>query len=196
MKFTIAHSGFLVRITDEVLRDDQGKEAAELFDWPHQTIWISSRMPVQRRLHSLFHSIRHGWQMTLGTAADAESDADQAASYAISTWKDLERQGGEAALMRMMPDGVVDQGADIDLAIEPRAAQCPQCNGLLSMPIRTSTPKLDPRYSRLIVWRSGDCDFCSHIVAWREGATTKGVPTGTVIGEPEIRAGGHAVPSA
>jgi hypothetical protein len=195
MIFHVAHAAFRVRITDESLQDDQGKEAAELIDWPNHIVWISSKMPVQRRLHALFHGLRHAWQMTLGIAADAESDADQSASYAIASWRELERQGGEAALMRLQSDGVIDQGAHLEHPAEIRQPQCGVCGGFLEVPIRVGQPRFDSPNARMAVDCEGDCEFCGHTVTWREAATTKGVRTGHVIAEQRVKAA-HHVPSA
>ena len=188
MNFHIAHAGYRVKVRDGLLTDEHGRKAAGLCNWSDHIVWLAGpkQMLAQRRPETLFHELWHAWRAEFGKTNDEEAEANQVAAFALTMWQQLERQGGLAALMRLESDGVIHQDAGVEIPGEPRPAQCPKCNGLLSMPIRTSSPALDPQYARLVVRRAADCDFCGHTVSWREAATTKGVPTGTVIGESLI----------
>lgn len=183
MQFRVGPWVYRVRVM-EGLTDENGKPAAGLCDWQNRTIWLAYEIPARRRLSVLLHELKHAWQLELGTPTDREGDANHAASFAADCWRQLDRQGGEPALMRLSPDGVIDHSADVDSPADPRAAQCPACGGLLNLPIRTGHAEFDAQRSRLIAWRAADCEFCGHLVSWKEAVTSAGVPTGQVIGEP------------
>lgn len=195
MTFHIALEGYRVKVRDGLLLDEQGAEAAGLHDWPNHRVWLSGRMPVQRRLATLVHELWHAWKAEFGEPADEEAEANQVAAFTISFWRQLEVQGGEPALVRLTADGVVDKSADVDAPPSRWEPRCPDCNGYLELPIRDSAPRFDARLNRLAVDRAGDCEHCGHTVTWPESCTTKGVPTGNPLGAA-VRALAHAAPLA
>jgi hypothetical protein len=185
MRFRVGPWVYRVKIVEGLQLN--GERVAGLCEWLTRTISIGAHVPVRQRLPVLLHELAHAYREAFGRAAasDDESHCDQAASFAADCWRQLERQGGEDALMRLRPDGVVDRAADVEEPGEPRAAQCPTCGGLLDMPIRTGPAEFDPARNRLVCRRGANCEFCGKTVTWRETVTSRGVPTGTVIGEPE-----------
>jgi hypothetical protein len=187
MIFKVGPWAYRVRITEEPLVNDQGQEVAGLRDWEASTLWIAAKIPAQKRLAVLIHELKHAWQLEFGRPSDDEGDANQSASFFVDVQRQLDRQGGESALMRLALDGTVDQTSDVEAATEPRAAQCPTCHGLLNNPIRTGQPRFEFPHSRLVVQREADCEFCGHAVSWMEAATSRGQPIGLIMGEPTIQ---------
>ncbi len=100
----------------------------------------------------------------------------------------MNAQGGEAALMRLQPDGTILAGAVEGLAAEPTGCECGRC-GTRYAPhqIRTGAPATQLSGS-IGVAREVDCDFCSVTQAWVEGCTQAGLPNGRVLSGPTYRA--------
>jgi len=182
MKFRVGPHLYRVRIARKL--SDGAGPAFGLWDFENQAIWLDGEMPVRRRWHVLLHELKHAWRHAMGRPDDDEGDANQSASFAADVLRQLANQGGEMALMRLTEDGVVDHTAVAEEPGEPRAAQCPACNGLLNFPIRTAPAQFDPKWNRLVATRAADCDYCSRMVSWTEAVTTTGIPTGVVLSGP------------
>lgn len=180
MIFKVGPWTYRVKLTERL---NGGKDAGQ-FDWKAQTLWIAANMPPHRRLATLLHELRHAWQTDMGRTASDEDDANQVASFTADVMAQLMRQGGEPALRRMTLEGIVDLGADVGMAAEPRHPGCPVCGGYLEAPIRTDPAKFSAAYNRLLASKSAVCAFCDHTVSWQETVTSAGLPTGSVIGKP------------
>lgn len=187
MRFRVGPWMYRVQLR-EGLQDQHGTAAAGLCDCGNRIIYLSADMPAKRRLSVLLHELRHAWQEAMGTPADEESDANQAASFAADAMRQLLRQGGEIALERLTADGMVDWSAG-DGPAEQRSAQCPTCGGLLNMPIRQGPVEFDPRFAVTAAARAADCEFCGHAVRWLEAMTSAGIPTGRILEGPKVGEG-------
>lgn len=93
-----AEAAYRVRIWPGELAGDDGRPAAGLWVWVDGTIWISHRVPAGKRLEVFIHELRHAWQYHVGVPADSEGDANNAAAFYLMVHRQLERNGGEAAL--------------------------------------------------------------------------------------------------
>jgi hypothetical protein len=191
MRFMVGPWAYRVRMMNG-LKDGMGNPAQGLCDGIGRNIWIDAGAPLRHRLTVLIHELRHAWHFEMGKPGDNESDVNQTSSFTVDVWRQLERQGGETALMRLTEEGLVDHAGDDESPGDPRTAQCPQCSGPLDLPIRTGSPEFHPRHAKMVAERFADCEFCNHTVTWMEVVTNAGVPTGRVISDPEIRRTVHA----
>lgn len=190
MQFHIGAWVYRLRISAEPLVDSAGTELAARWDWERQELLLSGSLPPQRRLKALLHEHAHAWRHELGVPADEEGACNSDSARSAQFWRDLLRQGGEPALLRLNADGVVDHSAgEWEVPVEPRTPTCPVCGGCLSLPVRNAQPVFDLRLGRLTLQRQADCEFCGHTVCWTEGATCAGVPNGQVLGTAQIRRG-------
>jgi len=197
MRFKVGPWEYRLRIKRGLV-DADGVACDGLCDWADRSIWIDSSVQLRRRLFLLVHELRHAWQHDMGRPVDDEADANQVATFTIDVWRQIERNGGEAALMRLDEDGVVNftAAAPRQSPSPPRSAQCPRCNGYLNHPLQTGPAEFDAEHQRLAAWRKGGCDFCGHDVVWREAVTTLGIPTGEILSPPvlgRLSLSGHGV---
>jgi len=82
----------------------KGEEVLGTVSEKEKCIWLSEELPVDMRLEVLAHEIAHGHIFKNGFPAyDAESLCDFAAMLVRSVVRQLDAQGGEAALMAMVP---------------------------------------------------------------------------------------------
>jgi hypothetical protein len=191
MQFHVGPWVYTVQITDAPILADDGAEQAGRWVWSTRTILISGTIPVQRRLQVLLHELVHAWRHDLGKPATDEDDANSMSAFTASVMRQLYRQGGEPALMRLSPDGIASTDVgDWDSASEITGAQCGTCGTSFSpMQIVTSAPVGDATTGRMFVIRALLCEHCGHVQQWREGATNAGAPNGRVLGTPRLLRG-------
>jgi hypothetical protein len=193
MKFNVGPWVYRVRIATEKLSDVDGHPAAALCLWDERAVLISDKIPAKTRVDVLAHELRHAWQNHLGRpgAGDDEGDANNASSFSVDFMRQLARQGGEAALMRLTPDGIVDSSeGPHDLAAEVGGAQCAGCGGGFSpVQIVTEPAAFNTPTGSMHIIRSLYCDFCGHVQRWAEGATSLGAPNGQILGSPRLLRG-------
>ena len=194
MQFKVTSWTVPVKITEGRLFDSQGGEQAGLFVNEESTIYISGAIPPRRRLHVLLHELRHAWEEFLGLPVGGEAEKDNVASFTADVMRQLKAQGGEAALMRLRPDGVVDDSAGPATLPPARfGAECCGCGGVFpASHIVTEPSAFNVHLDEQTVERKLYCDHCGHVQKWVELATPMGRPTGVVVQAPE-RMKGEAV---
>lgn len=99
MRFRIGPHRYLVAIVPGLRHD--GEPVAGLIRERQRRILINADEPVSHRLDVLIHELRHAWQFHIGIPADPEGEANNAASFFVAVLRQLQRQGGEAALRAM-----------------------------------------------------------------------------------------------
>ncbi len=187
MRFRIGPWVYRVEISQGALMHE-GREVAGLCVPSEHRIIISGSLHPRQRLGTLLHELRHAWTAEMGKPLGDEDDANQSASMMASTMRELIRQGGEASLMQLASNGVVDHS--LHIAAERVGAECIGCGGRFSpAQIRTEPAVFEPLGGRLVVHRSLYCDFCGHVQAWSEVATSGGLPSGTPVGAPSLLKG-------
>ena len=102
MQFRVDPFDFTVTIPAHPLKH-HGERVEGLVDEQGRSIHICRSVPPEQRLHVLAHELRHLWQWFYGTPHDAEGDANAVATFTCSLIHQLNRQGGEAALIAMQP---------------------------------------------------------------------------------------------
>lgn len=101
MTFPIGPNVYRVVISQGKLRYEDGEEVCGLFCWVDHAVYLCGVMDPARRLEVLFHELRHAWRHHFGKVFTDEDDANNAASFVLMCHRELLRQGGERALMRM-----------------------------------------------------------------------------------------------
>lgn len=144
-------------------------------------------MPVSQRHETLLHELSHAWQRHFGTISSAEDEANRTAAFAIDVQRQLLAQGGDLALMRLGPDGTIDNGSTV-AATSQVGAQCGVCSTSFS-PSQVANETAEYQDGRTVVRRSCWCDFCGHVMRWVETATSRGFPAGAVVSGPEYLRG-------
>jgi len=193
MRFRVGPWVYRVRITDEPIYDENGKEQAGYYVWRDREILISGAIPVRRRLDILCHELRHAWIEHFGQSRDIEGDCNLSSSFTASVMRQLLSQGGEAALMRLNSAGVIDHSARLNIASERMGAECMVCGHRFSpLQVTTEPAQFDTAGGRLVMRRWLYCEFCGHVQRWSELATNSGLPTGSVLDTPELIKGREA----
>ncbi|MEM7806547.1 MAG: hypothetical protein AAF561_00370 [Planctomycetota bacterium] len=101
LSFRIGPNVYEVRIASEGLMFE-GRKVDALCDESTGVITMCSAIPSKRRLHVLIHELRHAWAYCFGRSADDdEDDAQNVASFTIDVMRQLDKQGGESALLNM-----------------------------------------------------------------------------------------------
>jgi len=105
MQFHVGPVVYTVTITPgELYSDWFDEELIGLCLHDGRKILISGACRPDERIEILFHELRHAFCAHHGRApGDEEDDANNAATFAISMWRQLQSQGGEAALRAMVP---------------------------------------------------------------------------------------------
>ena len=107
------------------------------------------------------------------------------ASFVADVMRQLLAQGGEATLMRLGSDGVVDAGGVPGIGAEPIGCECAKCGTRYGAhQIVTSRLGFARGLNKHVVDRSVYCDFCDHYMRWQEAATMSGHPNGQVVAGP------------
>lgn len=194
MRFRVGPWIYRVRITDGPLHNEHGEECRGLCVYASREILISGLLPPRQRIDTLMHELRHAWRHHFGAPADEESDCNNAASFAVEMMRQLQKQGGEPALMRLTARGIGEEGAAApDYAGRHTPAQCARCCTQFNpVAIVTGPAKFDDERGAFFVTRSLYCDYCSHVQVWQEVATQSGQPTGQVAAEPNFLKGEEA----
>lgn len=193
MRFHVGPWVYRVEISEGPIFADEGPEAMGLCIPSQRKIILSGVIPVRMRLTTLIHELQHAWVAELGWSGDAESMANRAATFTIAVWRELLRQGGENALMRLTSEGIVDQTKFVPSARMPRGGECPFCgtrfgphqvrHGEIEFDIVLGKPKIEQ-----IV----DCEFCGWPLRWTETLNTNGASSGEIVDPPKLMKQGEA----
>lgn len=196
MRFNIGPHIYTVEIAPNPIRHpDNDLELRGFTDHDAKRVWISPTCPLQARLDTLLHELRHNWQETCDLTRDPEEDANRFAAQASSIFLDLERQGGSMALMAMGKDA--QQRYELT-AMQRTLADFPDCplvschvcqQRVAPGNVLVSAPHADPKTGAMIVDLAFACHGCGHVQKWSEFATMSGRPTGAWAGNPEFLRG-------
>lgn len=104
MRFNVGPYAYHVEITSDELEGDDGSRLLGLCEFLGRRIWISSRVPRGERLDVVLHELRHAWANHVPAPRTEEEEANLWALATASTLRDLEAQGGTAALEALEPD--------------------------------------------------------------------------------------------
>jgi hypothetical protein len=176
VKFRVPPAIYRVKVCAGELRLD-GKRVAALTH--RREIHISGDIHPAERSEALYDQLRRLFEQHHGPMS-----ASGIAAFTTDFSRQLQSQGGEAALMRLSVEGIVVAGDVEDVAAEPTGCECGQCGTRYApQQIRTGAP-FTFNTGQLARPREVDCDFCGKVMAWVEGCTQAGAPTGRVLSGP------------
>lgn len=177
MQFNLHPWRYRVRVCPGPLSRDGDPVGAVAHD---TDILLSGTLKPRERLEVLLDLLRRLREQHHGRLPRAGLPG-----FIADVMRQLLSQGGEPALLRLQPDGMVDAGGMESLGAEPVGCECGTCGTRYGAhQITTAAPEFDDSTGRLIVRRAVDCDFCGHIMSWTEGATGAGAPNGRVMSGP------------
>lgn len=189
MQFNVGPWKYRVRVSEGQLLDAASKPVDGLCAWSDRTIWINEVSPLQQRAEILIHEMNHAWTESFGSPATEEDAAKRAASFTVDVWNQLQRQGGIGALMRLRPDGVVDDAAADEAVNDSYAVRCGSCGSLIAIgSVRNLPPAFDGAFGSVVCSRATCCPDCGTRMEWIEGTTATGRPNGRVLSGPVLNA--------
>lgn len=194
MRFHIGPWVYFVVISEGPLKDENGIDCAGLCSWLDSTIYISGRIPLERRADVLLHELRHAWNHHFGKPESIEEDANATASFTMMCIKEFVSQGGEKALMAMtaatpaaiVPSVITPSGSSDTWAQSSPdgGTECGWCGRRFSAgEIVTEEPVFHAQSGKLVVPRSVYCDGCSHVLRWHEASMFDSTPSGQIVGK-------------
>jgi hypothetical protein len=195
MNFKIGAWKYRVRITNEPIYDDAGRQQSGGVYWAERTILISGTIPLELRIDTLLHELCEAWAYHVGHPQPGEDYANSTATFTALAMAELARQGGVASLMRLLPAGRLEHTDDEleqlgDSGGEHYAAQCRACGRMFArLSVVSGKPFFDMGHQAMCLRRTLYCEDCNHLQEWLEGATASGHPNGRVYGEPVFKRG-------
>lgn len=185
MKFEFCGEVFSVAIVDNLVRD--GGLCDGYFEPSGRRVLISSVAGDRKR--TLFHELRHAWIFALGQRGiDPESDAIDVAAFADVVSEQLDRQGGEHALMMLRPARQEQVEVAAKFVVSDRM-DCSCGAQVMIGSIHTGEPEYVPLIGQHAVERWMDCDACGSVTIWRETAAEDGTPLGRFLPTPRMLRG-------
>lgn len=136
-------------------------------------ILLSAACPPADRLRTLIRELAIAWVFECGEPTDW---LDRVATIAIATYADLNRQGGELAVLSLRAgESTGDAASAIGLS---RSRECAVCRTAVAGGSVACRPGM-PGTVDLALF----CDFCGRTQRWREASSARGLPSGVVLGE-------------
>jgi hypothetical protein len=192
MRFKVGPHVYTIRISSGQLRDSDRVAVDGLCCWSDCTIWINERLPLAQRVTVLFHELAHAYEMEFGIPADSEGHANRMATFARDVLQQLDAQRGIDALLRLRPDGVIDDSQSQETPSETYAVKCGECGSLIAIGSVTTPPaRFDAASQRPVVDRVATCADCGCRTCWTEDLTAGGKPNGRVLAGPIVRRRGR-----
>jgi hypothetical protein len=177
--FRVGAVRYTLRITREPIVLN-GKHYLGLCVESSREILISPEVAIDQRRRILFHELVHAHLYAHGRPDTEEGLCDFAATFAELAMVDLMAVGGEEALKRLGPgEELSPRRRPINLS---RSRSC-RCGGTIPPgEIRCEQDDAAPDQVKL----SMTCPHCDITIRWRELMTFGGLPSGVVVGEPQV----------
>lgn len=190
MRFTIADTVYRVRFTDRKLYGPDGREASGVINYDRRVVFLSESCPPHELARTLLHELWHGWVYHCPNPTDmrGEDGAEYFSTVAQTVYRQLESQGGLAALMSLgtasREGGGLFEVARITsvLAASDRRIPCGDCGQLIApgaVVVEAVRQKMGAPTVDLAVY----CGNCECVWHWEEILTAGGVPSQTMVGE-------------
>jgi hypothetical protein len=176
--FRVGDARYSARVTDRPIVLN-GVECDGLCDERGRRILIDPELPLNRRLWVLFHELAHAGVYAHGMPTTVEGLCDFIATLASLGIADLDAAGGVEALKRLSPGE--ELGLETAKIALTRSRYCPVCQGTVAAG-SIECHREGAGHVKL----SLGCDHCGIRATWRELATHGGLPSGVVVGEPEV----------
>ena len=196
MRFTVGSTIYTLEVAANPLVDPEtGRELRGFTDHDAKRFWISPTCPLNARLDTVLHELRHNWQEICDLTLDPEADANRFAAQTSSIFVELERQGGSMALMALG----LEPKQRFDLTSMQRTLadfldcpiiSCHRCQQRIAPGnVLVSQPYADPHTGAMVVDLAFACHGCRHVQTWSEFATMSGRPSGVWAGSPAFLRG-------